>query len=102
MAGMRRSFTASVLLVVAWTGFLAVPASAGPEGQMTIARTESTAARWFDPAEAGGMRSLLSSRSYRCGDTWSRLASSGERHRSAAGAAGPLERFVRRLSDGTA
>ena len=51
----RRSLTASVLLVVAWTGFLAVPASAGPEGQMTIARTESTAARWFDPAEAEGI-----------------------------------------------
>jgi len=58
----RQSFTAFLLLVVAWTGFLALPASAGPEGradapvgQMTIARTESTAARWFDPAEAEGI-----------------------------------------------
>src|SRR5213592_1410464 len=28
--------------------------AAGPQGQITIARTESTAARWFDPAEMDG------------------------------------------------
>ena len=30
-------------------------AAASPEGQITIARTESTAARWFDPAETEGI-----------------------------------------------
>jgi len=52
MTSSRRWLTASVLLAVAWTGLLASPASGdGPAGQMIIARTESTAARWFDPAD---------------------------------------------------
>ena len=63
MKRLRRSLTASVLLVVAWTGPLASSARAeapagrseAPVGQITIARTESTAARWFDPAEAEGI-----------------------------------------------
>ena len=29
-----------------------VPASAGPEGQMTLVLNISTAARWFDPSES--------------------------------------------------
>jgi hypothetical protein len=33
----------------------AAPASAGPEGQMTLAPAVSIAARWFDPAEAEGI-----------------------------------------------
>ena len=55
MTRVRRSLAVLVVLVVAWTGPLASGASAGPEGQITIARTESTAARWFDPAEAEGI-----------------------------------------------
>src|SRR5262245_10188174 len=31
------------------------PANAGPEGQITLARPESLAPRWFDPAEAEGI-----------------------------------------------
>jgi len=55
MRKLSRSLTASVLLVVAWTGFSAAPASAGPAGQMTLAVTVSIAPRWFDPAEAEGI-----------------------------------------------
>src|SRR2546427_1174265 len=32
-----------------------VPASAGPEGQMTLVLNISTAARWFDPSESEGL-----------------------------------------------
>ena len=41
-----------ISLLVLLTVFAAVPASAGPEGQMTLALNVSTAARWFDPAES--------------------------------------------------
>jgi peptide/nickel transport system substrate-binding protein len=51
----RRSLALLVLLVIAWIGPQVSPASGGPEGQMTIAVTASTAARWFDPAEAEGI-----------------------------------------------
>jgi len=53
---MTRGSHALVALTVilgAWFS-LAAPVSAAPEGQITIARTESTAARWFDPAEMDG------------------------------------------------
>ena len=49
-----RSLVAVVALVVAWGGRPASSFAAGPEGTLTIARTESTAARWFDPAEMDG------------------------------------------------
>jgi len=49
-----RSLVALVALVVAWAGPPAASFAAGPEGTLTIARTESTAARWFDPAEMDG------------------------------------------------
>src|SRR5262245_3635083 len=45
---MRLVISRLVLLIV----FTAVPASAGPEGQMTLVLNVSTAARWFDPAES--------------------------------------------------
>src|SRR5262245_20360946 len=45
---MRLVISLLVLLIV----FTAVPASAGPEGQMTLVLNVSTAARWFDPAES--------------------------------------------------
>jgi peptide/nickel transport system substrate-binding protein len=41
-----------ISLLVPLTVFAAVPASAGPEGQMTLVLNVSTAARWFDPAES--------------------------------------------------
>ncbi|PYN73648.1 MAG: hypothetical protein DMD97_20060, partial [Candidatus Rokuibacteriota bacterium] len=51
---MFRSLIALVALVVACAGPSALSFAAGPEGTLTIARTESTAARWFDPAEMDG------------------------------------------------
>jgi hypothetical protein len=44
-----------VFCLVSLAALAAAPASAGPEGQITLARPESTAARWFDPAEAVGI-----------------------------------------------
>jgi hypothetical protein len=41
-----------ISLLVLLTVFSAVPASAGPEGPMTLVHNVSTAARWFDPAES--------------------------------------------------
>jgi hypothetical protein len=79
MRGWRRSLTASVLLVVAWTGLASSPARAAAEGQITIARTESTAARWFNPAEAEGiilekrLRHVIQSQSATPGNTATRL-----------------------------
>ncbi len=69
MRRLRRSLTASVLLVVvvvAWTGPLASSARAdtpagrseAPVGQITIAATVSIAPRWFDPAESEGYSGL--------------------------------------------
>ena len=55
MTSVSRSLRVLVLLVVAWTGLSVSPASAGPEGQMTLAFTISIAPRWFDPAEAEGI-----------------------------------------------
>jgi peptide/nickel transport system substrate-binding protein len=49
-----RSLVALVALVVAWVGPPVASVAAAPEGTLTIARTESTAARWFDPAEMDG------------------------------------------------
>jgi len=54
MTPVFRSLIALVALVVAWAGPSALSFAAGPEGTLTIARTESTAARWFDPAEMDG------------------------------------------------
>src|SRR5207244_7646704 len=54
MTPLFRSLIALVALVVAWAGPSALSFAAGPEGTLTIARTESTAARWFDPAEMDG------------------------------------------------
>ena len=54
MTPVFRSLIALVALVVAWAGPWALSFAAGPEGTLTIARTESTAARWFDPAEMDG------------------------------------------------
>jgi len=54
MTPVIRSLIALVALVVAWAGPWALSFAAGPEGTLTIARTESTAARWFDPAEMDG------------------------------------------------
>ena len=45
---------ALVALVVVWAGRPASSIAASPEGTLTIARTESTAARWFDPADMDG------------------------------------------------
>jgi peptide/nickel transport system substrate-binding protein len=44
-----------VFVLVLLAVFGAAPASAGPEGEMTMATTVSLAARWFDPAEAEGI-----------------------------------------------
>ena len=55
---MRRALVALAVIVEAWFSLLA-PVSAAPEGQITIARTESTAARWFDPAEMDGAVTLF-------------------------------------------
>src|SRR6266849_2953896 len=44
-----------VFFLVSLAVLAAAPASAGPEGQMTLATTVSFAARWFDPAEAEGI-----------------------------------------------
>jgi peptide/nickel transport system substrate-binding protein len=55
MNAASRSLIAIVLLVGAWTGGLASPAGASPEGQMVLAQTISIAPRWFDPAEAEGI-----------------------------------------------
>src|SRR5213593_414889 len=44
-----------VLFLVSLAVLAAAPASAGPEGQMTLAPAVSFAARWFDPAEAEGI-----------------------------------------------
>jgi len=49
-----RSFAALAVLLVGWAGPPAPSFAAGPEGTLTIARTESTAARWFDPADMDG------------------------------------------------
>ena len=54
MTPVIRSLIALVALVVACAGPSALSFAAGPEGTLTIARTESTAARWFDPAEMDG------------------------------------------------
>src|SRR5213596_3795063 len=54
MTPVFRSRIALVALVVAWAGPSALSFAAGPQGTLTIARTESTAARWFDPAEMDG------------------------------------------------
>src|SRR5438477_1129857 len=54
MTPVFRSRIALVALVVACAGPSALSFAAGPEGTLTIARTESTAARWFDPAEMDG------------------------------------------------
>ena len=54
MTPVVRSFAALAALLVAWAGPPASSFAAGPEGTLTIARTESTAARWFDPAEMDG------------------------------------------------
>ena len=54
MTPVFRSLIALVALVVACAGPSALSFAAGPEGTLTIARTESTAARWFDPAEMDG------------------------------------------------
>src|SRR5213594_716979 len=54
MTPVFRSLIALVALVVAWAGPATLSFAAGPEGTLTIARTESTAARWFDPAEMDG------------------------------------------------
>jgi len=53
MTRMSRALVALTVIVGVWFSPSA-PASAAPEGQITIARTESTAARWFDPAEMDG------------------------------------------------
>src|SRR3989441_6138388 len=44
-----------VFFLVSLAVLAAAPASAGPEGQMTLAPAVSFAARWFDPAEAEGI-----------------------------------------------
>src|SRR5262249_59595170 len=44
---------------VGWVGPAAASFAAGPEGTLTVARTESTAARWFDPAEMDGGLTLF-------------------------------------------
>src|SRR5713101_736671 len=44
-----------VFFIMSLAVLAAAPASAGPEGQMTLATTVSFAARWFDPAEAEGI-----------------------------------------------
>src|SRR5207247_11129893 len=54
MTPVFRSLIALVALVVAWAGPSALSFAAGPEGTLTIARTESTTARWFDRAEMDG------------------------------------------------
>src|SRR5262249_25722344 len=59
MAPVSRSFVAVIVVVVAWVGLAASSFAAGPEGTLTIARTESTAARWFDPAEMDGGLTLV-------------------------------------------
>src|SRR5262245_26294680 len=48
-----RALAVLTVTIGAWFS-LAAPGSAAPEGRITIARTESTAARWFDPAEMDG------------------------------------------------
>src|SRR5881628_1939149 len=54
MTPVSRSLVALVALVGAWARPPASSFAAGPEGTLTIARTESTAARWFDPSEMDG------------------------------------------------
>src|SRR5881409_1972330 len=54
MTPVSRSLVALAALVGAWAGPPASSFAASPEGMLTIARTESTAARWFDPAEMDG------------------------------------------------
>src|SRR5262249_59491592 len=44
-----------VFFLVSLAVLSAALASAGPEGEMTMAPTVSLAARWFDPAEAEGI-----------------------------------------------
>ena len=41
-----------VLVLVSLAVLAVAPASAGPEGQMTLVLNISTAARWFDPSES--------------------------------------------------
>ena len=53
MTRVSRALAALTVTIGAWFS-LAAPGSAAPEGRITIARTESTAARWFDPAEMDG------------------------------------------------
>src|SRR5262249_9766644 len=48
-----------IVLVIVWAGLAAPSLAAPPEGALTIARTESTAARWFDPAEMDGGLTLF-------------------------------------------
>src|SRR5262249_32518774 len=52
--GQMRAVAALAGLLVALAGPLASAFAAGPEGTLTIARTESTVARWFDPADMDG------------------------------------------------
>jgi peptide/nickel transport system substrate-binding protein len=59
MTPVTRSLVGLVALLVAWAGLPASSFAAGPEGTLTIARTESTAARWFDPAEMDGGLTLF-------------------------------------------
>ena len=54
-----RSLVVLVLLVTALIGLLGSPASAAPEGQMTLAQTVSISPQWFDPGEAGGIISAF-------------------------------------------
>src|SRR5499425_610858 len=49
----------TLTVIVAACFSLSAPVSAAPEGQITIARTESTAARWFDPADMDGAVTLF-------------------------------------------
>src|SRR5262245_3181269 len=59
MTPVSRSLVALVVLVVVLAGSSTCSRAAGPEGTLTIARTESTAARWFDPAEMDGGLTLF-------------------------------------------
>jgi peptide/nickel transport system substrate-binding protein len=54
MTPVIRSFVALAAFLVGWAGPPASAFAAGPEGTLTIARTESTAARWLDPADMDG------------------------------------------------
>src|SRR5215510_9429320 len=58
MPRMSRALVALMVIAGAWFPH-SPPVSAAPEGRITIARTESTAARWFDPAEMDGAVTLF-------------------------------------------